>query len=523
MVAVFCGSSPLEGAQDASTTGWTVYHGAPLGTGVAAGVRSVNTAAPGLDVARPRRPPLRPAARGRRGRLRGDRERHRLRPVRDQRSVVWSAHVAPPVPSSSPPVRRHLADGRDHRHPGHRPGQGRDLRRGRRAASTAAPPTSWSGSASTPGPSGCPRPSTRRAPTRGPPPAHRAHPRRREVVFGFGGNYGDCGNYRGRVASVPEAGGTAAYFTVDAAQARRQGAVWMGGAAPVSTPTATSGWPSATVRSPRHASGYDDSDSVLELTPALTLMQYFAPTTWPSDNASDLDFSTAPALLADGQVVAAGKSHIAYLLNSGTPRRASATSRRSSTGPARRHRRRRRRSRRRTVYLPCLTGPVAVRGRHRPRPCTSFGVPHSGGGPPIVAGGSSGRSARTARSSGSTRPRAPSSSRRRWASPPTTSHARRRRRPAARAGANRVVAFSSSPAPPATTTTTVAPTTTSRTAAPATTVAVPTTHPTSAAQSGTTAWVWVLVGLALTFLVGGALYLLLRWRRRPPEGPGPLP
>ena len=35
------------------------------------------------------------------------------------------------------------------------------------------------------------------------------------VVFGFGGNDGDCATYRGRVVSVPEAGGRPAMFTVD--------------------------------------------------------------------------------------------------------------------------------------------------------------------------------------------------------------------------------------------------------------------------------------------------------------------
>jgi len=67
------------------------------------------------------------------------------------------------------------------------------------------------------------------------------------------------------------------------------------------------------VYSSRHA--YDNSDSVLELSPALALEQHFAPTSWPSDNAHDLDMSTRWALLANGQVVAAGKARIVYLLN----------------------------------------------------------------------------------------------------------------------------------------------------------------------------------------------------------------
>src|ERR1039458_2840882 len=60
---------------------------------------------------------------------------------------------------------------------------------------------------------------------------------------------------------------------------------------------------------------YDDSDSVLELSPALHLEQYFAPSTWAQDNASDADMSTAAWLGSVGQVVAAGKSPTIYLLN----------------------------------------------------------------------------------------------------------------------------------------------------------------------------------------------------------------
>ena len=53
------------------------------------------------------------------------------------------------------------------------------------------------------------------------------------VVFGMGGNYGDCASYRGRVGSVAESGSTPLFYTVDARGGDSQGAVWMGGAAPV--------------------------------------------------------------------------------------------------------------------------------------------------------------------------------------------------------------------------------------------------------------------------------------------------
>jgi polyvinyl alcohol dehydrogenase (cytochrome) len=53
-----------------------------------------------------------------------------------------------------------------------------------------------------------------------------------QVVFGFGGNYGDCGSYRGRLVAAPETGGNPRIFTVDAAPDSSKGAIWMGGAAP---------------------------------------------------------------------------------------------------------------------------------------------------------------------------------------------------------------------------------------------------------------------------------------------------
>jgi hypothetical protein len=207
------------------------------------------------------------------------------------------------------------------------------------------------------------------------------------VVFGMGGNFGDCGNYRGKVEAIPEtAGGRPEAFTVDSARGERAGAVWMGGAAPV---VDRSGhvWAEAgngSVTSSSHA--YDFSDSVLELSPAMRLVQFFAPRTWATDNASDADMSTAPALLPDGQVVAAGKSRIVYLLNGarlgGIGRQQAAL--RSGCGDdidggfALSGM---------TVYVPCLTGVIAVRATRSPASLRLLWRAGSGGGPPIVAAG----------------------------------------------------------------------------------------------------------------------------------------
>ena len=215
-----------------------------------------------------------------------------------------------------------------------------------------------------------------------------------QVVFGMGGNDGDCATYRGRVVAVPETGGTPKYFTVDAAPGENQGAVWMGGAAPVVDSNGDI-WVSTgngSVYSYTHA--YDDSDSVLELSSSLRLLQFFAPTTWATNNSQDLDMSVAPVLLPDGQVLLAGKSRIIYLLNgahlggighqlatlgaNGNATMGSACSQDIDGGAA---------VVGTTVYLPCLAGIIAVRATSSPPALHLLWSSGVGGGPPIVAAG----------------------------------------------------------------------------------------------------------------------------------------
>jgi outer membrane protein assembly factor BamB len=206
-----------------------------------------------------------------------------------------------------------------------------------------------------------------------------------QVVFGMAGNFGDCAAYRGRVVAVPEAGGPPQNFTVDAASDESQGGIWMGGAAPV-VDSSGNIWVSTgngSVDSDTHP--YDNSDAALELSPSLHLLQFFAPATWATNNSHDLDMSTAPVLLPDGQVVLAGKSRIVYLLNGA--HLGGIGHQQATVGPAcsndidggsavvgm-------------TVYLPCLTGVIAVRASSSP-PGLRLLWTGSGGGPPIVAGG----------------------------------------------------------------------------------------------------------------------------------------
>ncbi len=207
------------------------------------------------------------------------------------------------------------------------------------------------------------------------------------VVFGMGGNDGDCATYRGRVISVKESGSTPAIFTVDNHPGDSQGAVWMGGAAPV-VDAKGNVWVSVGNGSVYSASqGFDDSDSILELTATGRLEQYFAPSTWPANNAADLDMTTAPVLLADGQVVLVGKSAIAYLLNGahlggiGNQEASlpSVCGNNIDGGVA---------IVGMTVYLPCLNGTVALRVTKSPpsmRVLWSASV--DGSGPPLVVAG----------------------------------------------------------------------------------------------------------------------------------------
>jgi outer membrane protein assembly factor BamB len=206
------------------------------------------------------------------------------------------------------------------------------------------------------------------------------------VVFGFGGNFGDCSVYRGRLVAVSETGGTPRDFTVDAAPGESQGAIWMGGAAPAVDARGDL-WVSVGNGSVTSAGRpYDDSDSVLELSSALSLLQFFAPGTWASDNAKDLDLSAEPALLPDGQVVAAGKSRTAYLLSGahlggigGQQATLAAVCDQDVAGGTA--------VAGTTVYLPCASGITAVRAARSGAALRLLWRSGAGGGPPVIAAG----------------------------------------------------------------------------------------------------------------------------------------
>jgi polyvinyl alcohol dehydrogenase (cytochrome) len=131
------------------------------------------------------------------------------------------------------------------------------------------------------------------------------------VYVAFGGLEGDCGPYRGSVVSVPLGGGGPLVSYV--VPTSREGAIW-GTAGPVAGPDGTLyvAVGNGSVTSTR----FDGSDSVTALSPSLRRTGIFAPVSWYYDSEHDLDLgSTQPVLLANGLMLALGKSGMAYLLD----------------------------------------------------------------------------------------------------------------------------------------------------------------------------------------------------------------
>jgi len=206
------------------------------------------------------------------------------------------------------------------------------------------------------------------------------------VYFGYGGNAEMCGFYRGRVVSVPESGGTPRFLTFGVQPGDDRAAVWMGGGAPAVGPNGDLWVETGPGTEYSAKRPYDYSDAILELSPSLRLVQYFAPADWAVNDANDLDMSTEPVLLPDGQVILAGKSQVVYLLNGshlgGIGKAEAEISPVCSTnidgGSAHVGM---------TAYLPCESGILAVKATRSPAALHVLWSANVSNGPPIVAGG----------------------------------------------------------------------------------------------------------------------------------------
>jgi outer membrane protein assembly factor BamB len=209
------------------------------------------------------------------------------------------------------------------------------------------------------------------------------------VLEGFGGNTNDCGNYHGWIISIPEGGGAQNSFQVASAPGDSQGAVWMGGAAPIVDASGNTWLATGNSALTSSSDTYDNSDGVIELNSSLVEQQFFAPSTWYSDNGSDLDLgSSSPVLLGGGLVFQAGKSRTAYVLSgsalggiggqlasAGSYCGADVDGGNAVVGNA--------------IYTPCQNGVVKtqITPGNPPTITSTWQTSTGSGGPPIVAGG----------------------------------------------------------------------------------------------------------------------------------------
>jgi putative cell wall-binding protein/outer membrane protein assembly factor BamB len=129
------------------------------------------------------------------------------------------------------------------------------------------------------------------------------------VYVAYGGLAGDCASYIGQVVSVLSDGsGTPIGWAVPTT---REGGIWAT-AGPVED---TDGTILVAAGNGASDTTYDGSDSVTRLSPTLSRLDYFAPTTWANDNDNDLDLGSMSPVLVGGKVLIAGKRGTGYLLD----------------------------------------------------------------------------------------------------------------------------------------------------------------------------------------------------------------
>lgn len=130
------------------------------------------------------------------------------------------------------------------------------------------------------------------------------------VYVPFGGRFGDCGNYKGRVVAVAADGsGDPLEYAV---RANREGGFW----APPGAAIAADGSLWLASGNSDGDTDFDEGNAVIRLTPDLQVADEFAPTDWARLNTSDGDVgTTSPVLLDDRRVAQVGKAGIGYVLD----------------------------------------------------------------------------------------------------------------------------------------------------------------------------------------------------------------
>ena len=133
------------------------------------------------------------------------------------------------------------------------------------------------------------------------------------ILVPYGGHAGDCGNYHGYLVSVLSKDGTGLNtFRVGTA---REAGLWQ-----PSGPAVDRAGIAYVVAGNGSATGgaYDGSDSVNAVDPATgRLLSRFAPAGWAAENAQDLDLGSSGAALVGDKIWVQGKTSTGYLLRRG--------------------------------------------------------------------------------------------------------------------------------------------------------------------------------------------------------------
>jgi outer membrane protein assembly factor BamB len=197
------------------------------------------------------------------------------------------------------------------------------------------------------------------------------------IYIPYGGLYGDCGNYIGQVVSVATDGTGLTSYAVPTS---REGGIWEtgGGVVDGANLLYASGNGAAT------SGSYDGSDSVIELSPSLTRLDFFAPTEWATQNAGDGDLGSMTPALVGQYIYVDGKTNNGYVLRNGAlggvggqVAELANTCQTFGTAAVDGN----------TVYVPCTSGPQAVTigSDGTPQVLWKSTVPAEGS--PVIGGG----------------------------------------------------------------------------------------------------------------------------------------
>jgi outer membrane protein assembly factor BamB len=131
------------------------------------------------------------------------------------------------------------------------------------------------------------------------------------VYIEYGGLAGDCGQYYGWVVGLPANGSTG--MVSYKVPTSREGGIW----APSGTAVDSSGNVYVATGNAASSTAFDYGNSVIKLSPSLSVEGYFAPSNWAQLSQSDTDLgSVGPAFVGPNLIFQIGKEGVGYLLNS---------------------------------------------------------------------------------------------------------------------------------------------------------------------------------------------------------------